>query len=222
MICPPCLGTGISSINGVICTLCRGRGALPDSRQGNPICPPCLGTGISLIKRGLLCEVCGGWGRLPNEPNSETSEVIFVSAGKVWDTHKEVAAIFKELRGELCVCDPFYGTGSLLRLSSLIHCRPVRFLTQSADSKEQSFIGKAVKEFTNQYPHVEFRRCASRDLHDRYLLTETELVILGHGLKDIGGKDSFVIRLHRDICKDVIDTLSGSFNEKWRLAAPLP
>ena len=134
----------------------------------------------------------------------------------------EMAALFKELRGELCVCDPYYGTGSLVRLSGLIHCQPIRFLTQRADSKEQSFIGKALKEFTDQYAHVQFRQCASKDLHDRYLLTETELVILGHGLKDIGGKDSFVIRLDTNICEDVIKTLSQSFNEKWSLATPLP
>jgi len=221
MMCPPCLGTGRSTIHNRICTLCGGRGCLPDTRQGNPICPPCLGTGSSLLKHGLLCEICGGWGRLPNEPDSEAPKVIFVSAGRVWDTHKEVAEIFQELHGELRVCDPFYGTGSLLRLSGLIHCRPVRFLTQSADSKERYFIEKALKEFTNQYPHVEFRRCTSKELRDRYLLTETELVILGHGLKDIGGKDSFVIRLQRDVSKDAIDTVSSSFSEKWRLAAPL-
>jgi hypothetical protein len=38
----------------------------------------------------------------------ETPKVIFVSAGKVWDTHKEVSAIFNELHGELHVCDPYY------------------------------------------------------------------------------------------------------------------
>ena len=74
--------------------------------------------------------------------------------------------------------------------------------------RSQSFIEKALKDFTNQHPHVQFRQCASKDLHDRYLLTKTELVILGHGLKDIGGKDSFVIRLDTNICNDVIKTLS--------------
>jgi hypothetical protein len=140
----------------------------------------------------------------------------------VWDTHMETVALFRELQGELCICDPYYGTGSLLRLSGLIHCRSIRFLTQQADNKEQSFIARALREFTQQHTHVQFRQCASKDLHDRYLLTDTELVILGHGLKDIGRKDSFVIRLNTSICEDAIKTLSQSFNAKWNVAKALP
>jgi hypothetical protein len=32
----------------------------------------------------------------------------------------------------------------------MIHCQPIRFLTEKADGKEQSFIGKAMKEFAGQ------------------------------------------------------------------------
>ncbi len=221
MTCPPCLGNGRSIIHpGTICEVCKGRGILPDTRLNNPSCPPCLGGGLSIIEaRHRLCGVCGGWGKLPSEP--EGPQVILVSAGKVWDTHMEIASLFKELHGELCICDPYYGTRSLHRLSELIHCQPIRFLTKSADSKERSFIGTALQEFTCQYPYVQFRRSASNDLHDRYLLTATELVILGHGLKDIGGKDSFVIRLGTDTCKELVKTLSQSFNKEWDRATQL-
>jgi hypothetical protein len=207
---------------GATCELCKGLADLQDTRLNNPPCRPCLGGGVSRIKPGELCETCGGWGRLPNQPASEAPKVILVRAGKVWDSHMEMASLFRELQGELCICDPYYGTGSLLRLSGLDHCKPIRFLTQRADDKEQSFIGRALKEFTAERSHVEFRRCASKDLHDRYLLAPAELVILGHGLKDIGGKDSFVIRLDTDTCEDVIKTLRQSFDTKWKVATPLP
>lgn len=47
-------------------------------------------------------------------------------------------------------------------------------------------------------------------------------VILGHGLKDIGGKNSFAIRLNTSICEDSIKTLSPTFNANWNAASPLP
>ena len=81
-------------------TLCKGHGTLPDTRLKNPSCPPCLGTGLSTISHGL-CETCGGWGRLPIEPANEAPKVILVRAGKVWDSHMEMAALFMELQGEL-------------------------------------------------------------------------------------------------------------------------
>ncbi len=232
MTCPACLGGGLSIITpGTTCTLCNGHGTLPDTRANNPTCRPCLGSGLSIINPGHLCETCGGWGKLPNNLEAVlpptpaqvdgTAKVIFVRAGMVWDSHMGTNSLFKELQGELCICDPYYGTGSVLRLSGLVHCRPIRFLTQQADNKERSFIGRALKEFTDQHIHVQFRHRASKDLHDRYLLTSTELVILGHGLKDIGGKDSFVIRLNKSICEGVIETLKRSFDAKWNVATPL-
>ena len=125
------------------------------------------------------------------------------------------------MSGALRICDPFYGTGSLYRLDLLAHCGPIRFLTLHADNKEQSFINRALKEFVSQHPQVEFRRSASLDLHDRYVLTDEELVILGHGLKDIGKKESFIIRLGKDVCGDLIETLSQSFDGRWNASTPL-
>ncbi|MGD1096209.1 MAG: hypothetical protein ABSB35_29980, partial [Bryobacteraceae bacterium] len=152
----------------------------------------------------------------------ESTKVIHLHSGKLWGAHLATAKLFQELQGELCICDPYYGIGSLLRLSELAHCNPIRFLTQRADSKERSFIGKALKDFTSQHTHVEFRQYTANDLHDRYLLTASEIVILGHGLKDIGGKESFVIRLNKDTCGDVIDTESRSFDSRWSAATQLP
>jgi len=53
----------------------------------------------------------GKMGRLidsDKQSDRATRKVIFVSAGKVWDSQKEVSAIFNELHGELHVCDPYY------------------------------------------------------------------------------------------------------------------
>ena len=75
----------------------------------------------------------------PPEPD-EAAKVVWVQAGALRDSHLEVAALFKEVQGEVRICDPYYGMGSLLRLDVLVHCKSIRFLTLRPDSKEQSFI----------------------------------------------------------------------------------
>ena len=59
---------------------------------------------------------------------------------------------------------------------------------------------------------------SGRDIHDRFVLSDDELILLGHGLKDIGSKDSFIIRIGRDLAGDLIDTVHDSFETKWQQA----
>ena len=58
-------------------------------------------------------------------------------------------------------------------------------------------------------------------MHDRYVLTDDMLILVGHGLKDIGGKESFVIRLDGEVARDLIATLAPSFDAKWASASPI-
>jgi hypothetical protein len=133
----------------------------------------------------------------------------------------ELAKLFQSLTGEVRICDPYYGTGSLLRLDELKAAKSVLFLTQKPDSKDKPHLPRAIKEFITERPNFEFRQHNGSDLHDRYIVTEDELILLGHGIKDIGGKESFVVRLGREIAGDVIDSTRSSFDQKWVKGKPL-
>jgi hypothetical protein len=98
----------------------------------------------------------------------------------------------------------------------------VRFLTQKPDGKEASLLPRAITEFLTEHKQFEFHRYAGTELHDRFVVTSDELILLGHGLKDIGGKESFVVRLDRQFAGDVIDNVHASFDTKWASATPLP
>jgi hypothetical protein len=225
MLCPKCIGSGRELGSSEICQVCKGRGQLPDDRLKNPICPPCTGSGKKYGSPAEICPVCDGWGRLPNLPEvtdePEGPMMVFVEAGKPRTAHLELSELFGQLRGVIRICDPYYGTGSLLRLDLLTHCDSIRFLTKTPDSKEKSFINKTIAEFVTQYPQFEFKTNLGGDLHDRLVLTERELIILGHGMKDIGGKDSFIIKLNRELAGDIIDQIQESFEQKWSNAGPI-
>ncbi len=160
--------------------------------------------------------------KLPDKASTPKSAIIQIEAGKPRTAHLEIAKLFNSLKGEVRVCDPYYGTGSLLRLDDLKSCQSVRFLTHTPDNKEKSFIARAIQEFVTEHPHVTFRKHTGNDLHDRFVVTTDELILLGHGLKDIGNKESFVVRLDRNYAGDMIDTITSSFDQKWQNSQPLP
>lgn len=58
-------------------------------------------------------------------------------------------------------------------------------------------------------------------LHDRYVLSDEKILIVGHGLKDIGNKESFVIVLPRKFATDLLADVQRSFDQKWGAATLL-
>ncbi|MFC1596487.1 hypothetical protein ACFL5Q_00875 [Planctomycetota bacterium] len=199
---------------------------ISDPEPGQIQCHWCGGNGRKHGVVAELCEWCEGRGY--RHPQHEVAQqeggpfVFFVEAGKPRTAHVTLLSILSPLDGEVRICDPYYGTGTLLRLDPIAD-KPIRFLTRQPDSKEQSsgILSKAVAEFFKQHPNVEFKRHSTRDLHDRFILCRTELILLGHGLKDIGNKDSFIVRLSRDIAADTIDEVTDSFDRKWANAEKL-
>ena len=147
--------------------------------------------------------------------------VSMVEAGKPRTAHVELTRLLSDIEGIVRVCDPYYGTGSLLRLDLLKRCRELRFLTRTPDSSEKTFLPRAISEFRREHPQVDFRCSTSADFHDRFILSDAEIVILGHGLKDLGNKESFVIRLPVALARDVISAARESFDQKWEKATSL-
>jgi hypothetical protein len=110
----------------------------------------------------------------------------------------------------------------LYRLDSIIGASDVRILTQTPDSKEKSFISKALTEFRKEHPHTEFRKTSVKNIHDRYILTDNFLIILGQGLKDIGAKQSFVLNIPVSLIPDIATQVASSFDSAWQAANPIP
>jgi hypothetical protein len=52
-------------------------------------------------------------------------------------------------------------------------------------------------------------------------LSGDEMIFLGHGLKDIGNKESFSVRLPRKVAGDAMDRARESFDAKWPGASAL-
>ncbi len=234
--CPPCNGTGKEwGIDLVPCQVCKGERCLADPKEGAIPCHWCNGNGRKNGIYPVYCPECDGRGfRTPNlvaelakelgvkEPAPTDGPcVVSIEAGKPHTAHVAVTSLLSTLTGTIRICDPYYGMGSLLRLAAIAHL-PIQFLTHKADGKEKLTLPKALSDFIKEYPSVEFRQHQPNDLHDRFIVCTSALIFLGHGLKDVGNKESFVIRLSRNLASDMIDQVIASFDAKWANANPLP
>lgn len=220
MKCPTCEGSGKFPSAYQICGVCSGNGELPNDRIDNRDCPVCSGCG-KYPNLYTVCEKCDGWGKL-RESAEQGPLVVFVKAGTPRTAHRNLQGVFSGLNGDIRICDPYFGTGSLAKLDLLTHCSSIRFLTKRPDTNEKTFIARVLRDFISEYPHVEIRKAQGDALHDRFILTSDEFILFGHGLKDVGGRDSFIVRLGRHLAGDVITTISQAFDEKWEAGIPFP
>ncbi len=118
------------------------------------------------------------------------------------------------------VCDPYYGVRTLDSLDHLPKATSVRFLTAKTSESGRKLTG-ALRDFKRERPKIEFRTTSSHSLHDRYVLAKDVLMILGHGLKDIGGKESFMICLRSALVPDLLNELAASFDKRWNSATKI-
>lgn len=130
--------------------------------------------------------------------------------------------MLSNLKGIIRICDPYYGVRTLDTLDHLPKTCSIRFLTANTNDSKRKIQG-ALRDFIKERPTCEFRLAAnSRDIHDRYIVTTDGLFLLGHGIKDIGGKESFVIRLEKGLAPDLLKEVRSRFDDRWKVAGSLP
>jgi len=145
----------------------------------------------------------------------ELMSVVRIEGGYPRTARLTLGEMLSSLTGTVRICDPYYGVKTLDSLDHIPKNCSIRFLTGRTNESERKVHG-AMRDFVRERPTAEFRRAANpRDLHDRYVHTADSLLLLGHGLKDIGGKESFIIRVGRDLVPDLIHEIAGAFDVRW-------
>jgi len=163
-----------------------------------------------------------GIGYLQNKYAISGIKALVVDGSKPWtDRHLTLPEIASELKGRICVVDKFYGSSSLAILHHFKHGRPLQFLTGKTNENATAF-SRELRDFQKEVPSLQARLySAHHDLHDRYIISDNAIVIVGHGIKDIGSKESFLVLLKGDTTADLRKTLLEKFDSRWKGSTPL-
>ncbi len=146
--------------------------------------------------------------------------VVRIEGSKPRTGREKLGQILSQLKGTVRICDPYYGLRTLDSLDFIPKATVVRFLTAKTGESARKLRG-ALRDFREERPKIQFRKTSSDYLHDRYVLAKDSLLILGHGLKDIGGKESFMIRLSSSLVPDLIRETASVFDERWKSASKI-
>lgn len=150
-------------------------------------------------------------------------ELLYFEPGEKFTSKKLfVENILHGLEGELRIVDPYCGDRALDTLQN-IKDRPAKFLTrlENLRDKDRNQLLREIRDFKSENTNIEFRNYPNTDIHDRYIISPSSLVILGHSIKDLGSKESFAIVLNEASSRNIYEALSENFNRRWKQSSVL-
>jgi len=202
MACLEAAGVAVKKLS-ITRALAASKGAVSSRREDGEVLYKIMTKG----KREIVSILSGG-----------TLSVVRIEKDQPRTARLELKEILSNLKGKVRVCDPYYGVRTLDALDYIpTHCT-IMFLSVNASDSLRKLEG-AIKDFKKERPNSEFRIADKKvGIHDRYILTDAALIILGHGLKDIGSKESFVINLDYSLTPDLLKSTMRSFDDKWNRA----
>jgi hypothetical protein len=145
-------------------------------------------------------------------------EVFYFQPDQKFSTKRTLSrSIMEGLQGQLQIVDPYCSERTLDILRDIKN-RSVEFLTrvENLKEKERERFLRELQDFKPECPNIEFRNYSNTDIHDRYIISEKSLVILGHSFKDLGSKESFAIVLDKGTSKNIVEALTENFNRRWK------
>jgi hypothetical protein len=139
---------------------------------------------------------------------------LFVDPRNALSSIRKVEAVFQQVGGgDLLICDPYVDGKTFDYLALTSNVPSIRLLTENIQG-ESSF-RRDLKAFTKQYgASVEVRKMVGQ-LHDRYVIFPGGMLLFGSSIKDIGRKQSLVVRLPETFANQ----MGSSFNYLWNAAS---
>lgn len=142
--------------------------------------------------------------------------VTFVNPTTAVQATLKLHDVLAKLKGTVRVCDPYLDQLTLEHLEACGVNKPIRLLTMKV--KDTGPLRRVIDALGVAGHPIEIRVVNTRTLHDRYVIDDESMLILGASLNGFGKKQSFVIQAGTDIRATVL----SAYEEQWRTAAVWP
>ena len=140
-------------------------------------------------------------------------EVVFIQPENALTGVRQVQDLMGTRAGLVQVCDPYLAPRTPDYLAQLTSASEVRVLTRNID--KENTLKRDLKSLALELGvPVEIRRVGSRVLHDRYLIDDTDMLILGTSFNGIGLKQSMVVTAVRWV-PDLSPRVVGLSPQGW-------
>lgn len=134
-----------------------------------------------------------------------------------------VKNILKNLKGILKFTDPYVDIRTLDLLKDLKNSeiRILSKLNNLRETQRNRFL-RELKDFLKENRNFQFKDYNKKDLHDRYIISQDSILLIGYSIKDLGAKESFAVVMDKESNSDIYKILNSNFDERWNLSNSIP
>lgn len=149
--------------------------------------------------------------------NGNSVDVLYIDPTNALTSIRNAEELFSSLDGNLFICDPYIDNKTLDYLSEFTKAKTINLLTTVVHS--ESKFKRDLKGFHLQYPKfLKLKKLAPGFLHDRYIIYDKGMLLMGGSLNGLGSKQSFIVSIGNDIKANVLKAFKGH----WNTAADYP
>ena len=156
--------------------------------------------------------------------NLKSINLLYFEPEKRFTSKRQlIKNILNNLKGILKFTDPYIDIRTLDILKDLKNS-DIRVLSKLTNLKEpqRSRFLRELKDFLKENGNFKFRNYTKKDLHDRYIISQDSIILIGHSIKDLGAKESFAVVLDKETNHDIYKVLDSNFDERWNLSNSIP
>lgn len=138
--------------------------------------------------------------------------ILFVDPTKALQATLTLHRFLGSLNGTARICDPYLDSTTLDHLSACSSAVTIRLLTKNV--KDAGRVRALLAAAKTEGRTIEVRVAASAPLHDRYIIDDAKMLILGTSLNGFGKKQGFVVQAG----EDVRGVVGQAFDATWAAA----
>jgi len=135
------------------------------------------------------------------------SSILFIDPTQAVKATRSLHDFLSSLKGTIRVCDAYLDNTTLEHLQALDKVAAVRVLTKNV--KDSGPLRRLVAAWKNEGRNLEIRVATSAPLHDRYIVDDAAMMILGTSFNGFGKKQCFVIQAGPDIRAVLMPVFDG-------------
>jgi hypothetical protein len=142
--------------------------------------------------------------------------VAFIDPVNALQATRKLHDILSQLAGTVRICDAYLDNATFEHLEACPQTADIRLLTMNV--KDSGPLRRLVGAARSAGYRIEIKVVGNRVLHDRYVLDDTQMLILGTSLNGFSKKQSFVINAGGDVRA----TMEREFDTLWATASAWP
>jgi hypothetical protein len=144
------------------------------------------------------------------------SSILFIDPAQSFKATLSLHDFFSKLKGTIRVCDAYLDNTTLEHLHALDKSVTIQLLTKNVESS--GTLPRLLAAWKTEGRTLEVRVANSAPLHDRYIIDDTAMLILGTSLNGFGKKQCFIIQTGPDVRAALVPV----FDNLWNSAVPWP